>query len=63
MRDEATLDQLLVLANLESYNAVLISQGKNQEERMQLLRELAVRQLETLKSIGLKNIAELNGKQ
>ena len=29
MRDVATLNQLLVLANLESYNAVLISQGKN----------------------------------
>lgn len=28
MRDLATLNQLLVLANLESYNAVLISQGK-----------------------------------
>ena len=29
MRDEATLNQLLVLANLESYNAVLIKQGKD----------------------------------
>ena len=28
MRDLATLNQLLVLANLESYNAVLINQGK-----------------------------------
>lgn len=28
IRDSATLNQLLVLANLESYNAVLISQGK-----------------------------------
>lgn len=28
MRDAATLNQLLVLANLESYNAVLINQGK-----------------------------------
>ena len=31
MRDVATLNQLLVLANLESYNAVLINQGKNQK--------------------------------
>ena len=29
MRDIATLNQLLVLANRESYNTVLISQGKN----------------------------------
>lgn len=28
MRDVATLNQLLVPANLESYNAVLINQGK-----------------------------------
>ncbi len=42
MRDEATLNQLLVLANLESYNAVLINQGKNQSQRMELLRQLAV---------------------
>ena len=32
MRDMATLNQLLVLANLESYNAVLINQGKMQKE-------------------------------
>ena len=29
MRDEANLNQLLVLANMESYNAVLIEQGKS----------------------------------
>ena len=32
MRDGATLNQLLILANLESYNAVLIHQGNNQKE-------------------------------
>jgi len=32
IRDAAILNQLFVLANLESYNAVLISQGKNQKE-------------------------------
>ena len=37
MRDVTTLNQLLVLANLESYNAVLINQEKNQKERMELL--------------------------
>ncbi len=34
MRDAATLNQLLVLANLESYNAVLINQEKSQKEHM-----------------------------
>lgn len=56
MRDLATLNQLLVLANLESYNAVLISQGKSQQQRMELLRELAVQQLHTLESINVNNL-------
>ncbi len=42
MRDAVTLNQLLVLANLESYNALLINQGKSQKERMELLQQLAV---------------------
>ncbi len=48
MRDYATINQLLVLANMESYNTVLITQGKSQSERMELLRELVVQQLRTL---------------
>ena len=59
MRDVATLNQLLVLANLESYNAVLISQGKNQKERMELLRQLAVQQLQTLETVNLNNLPKL----
>lgn len=51
MRDVATLNQLLVLVNLESYNAVLINQGKSQKERMELLRQLAVQQLQTLETV------------
>mgnify|MGYP000969590923 CR=1 FL=1 len=37
VRDYATLNQLLVLANMESYNAILIEQGKPQSERLKLL--------------------------
>jgi len=59
MRDMATLNQLLVLANLESYNAVLINQGKKQKERMELLRQLAVQQLQTLESVSLNNLPKL----
>lgn len=61
MRDGATLNQLLVLANLESYNAVLINQGKNQKERMKLLQQLALQQLQTLESINLGNLPMLDG--
>lgn len=59
MWDAATLNQLLVLANLESYNAVLINQGKNQKERMELLRQLAVQQLQTLEAVSLNNLPKL----
>ena len=37
IRDEANLNQLLVLANMESYNAILIGQGKTMSERIVLL--------------------------
>ncbi len=60
MRDEATLNQLLVHANLESYNAVLINQGKNQGQRMELLRQLAVQQLRTLETVELRNLPKLS---
>ncbi|MCL2522612.1 MAG: KilA-N domain-containing protein [Erysipelotrichales bacterium] len=48
MRDYASIEQLLVLANLESYNAILIEQGLPQSQRIVLLNETAKRQLETL---------------
>ena len=39
MREYASLNELLVLANMESYNAVLISKGIEQKERMIELRK------------------------
>lgn len=59
MKDVATLNRLLVLANLESYNAVLINQGKNQKERMEMLRQLAIQQLQTLDTINFNNLPKL----
>lgn len=58
-RDVATLNQLLVLANLESYNAILINHGKSQKERMELLRQLTVQQLQTLETVSLNNLPRL----
>ncbi len=55
------LNQLLVLANMESYNAVLIEQDKLQSERLVLLRELAVKQMQTLSSLNTSQIAALPG--
>ena len=59
MRDYATLNQLLVLANMESYNAILIEQGKKMSERLILLRLLAVRQMKTLSTLNLENLPKL----
>lgn len=53
IRDSADLNQLLVLANLESYNAVLIEQGKPQSERLVAMHDLAVSQLQTLSKLSL----------
>ena len=47
IRDHANINQLLVLANIESYNAILINQNKPQEERLILLREMVNSQLRT----------------
>lgn len=59
MRDDATIQQLLVLANMESYNAVLIEQGKEQAERLILLHNLAVKQLQTMEALSVKELPKL----
>ena len=61
IRDEAELNQLLVLANMESYNAILIGQGKTMSERIVLLRELAVKQMKTLSMVSMDGIKQLPG--
>ena len=58
IRDHATLNQLLVLANMESYNAILIEQGKEQSERLILLRELAIRQMQTMESVNTSRLPQ-----
>ena len=63
IRDEANINQLLVLANMESYNAILIEQGKSQSERLVMIRDSVVKQLETLKSISAKELPELETKR
>jgi hypothetical protein len=48
VRDHAPLEQLVVLTNLESLNAVLIRQGLTQAERLHKLNEIAISQMRTL---------------
>ena len=60
MRDYASLNELLVLANMESYNAVLIEKGLPQKERMIELRKLARTQMMSLEKLNDISIKELN---
>jgi hypothetical protein len=48
IRDQSTLEQLVVLSNLESINAVLIRQGLAQTERLQQLNDIAITQMTSL---------------
>ncbi|HUF61441.1 MAG TPA: hypothetical protein VMN36_05150 [Verrucomicrobiales bacterium] len=48
MRDHATVEQLLVLANIEGMNAELIHMGLPQRERLKRLNRIAIRQMQAL---------------
>ncbi len=50
IRDEATIQQLVVLSNLESINAMLIHQNIQQKERLIQLNEMAISQMKSLLS-------------
>jgi len=58
MRDYATIEQLLVLSNMENINALLIEQGMGQQERLEKLHATAVYQMKTI--TGSKSARELN---
>jgi hypothetical protein len=59
MRDAATLEQLVVLSNLESINAVLIHQGLAAPARLTQLNAIAITQMRSL--VGVSEIKQLNG--
>ena len=48
VRDGASLEQLVVLTNLESLNSVLVRQGLPASERLLKLNEIAISQMRTL---------------
>lgn len=58
IRDIATLEQLVVLSNMESTNALLIHQGIEQKQRLLQLNQMAITQIKSLiinKSLKEKN--------
>jgi hypothetical protein len=48
IRDSATIEQLVVLSNLESLNSVFIHQGQSQSERLIQLNTIAITQMKAL---------------
>ncbi len=48
IRDYASLEQLVVLSNLESINALLIEQDLSQNERLIKLNNVAISQIKSL---------------
>ena len=58
MRDAASLEQLVVLSNLESINAVLIHQGLAAADRLTQLNAIAITQMRSL--VGLDAIKDLS---
>jgi hypothetical protein len=64
MRDHATIEQLLVLANLENVNALYIGKNMAQEERITELNRLARQQLAQLLDYGgVKGMKTLDQKK
>lgn len=58
MRDYATIEQLLVIANLESLNAYLIEQNVPQADRLKQLNNMARSQLRVLQESNSKLIVD-----
>jgi hypothetical protein len=57
IRDMASIEQLVVLSNMESINAVLIRQGIIQSERLSQLNKIAITQMKSL--LANKNLRKL----
>ena len=61
VRDYCTVEQLLVLANMESMNAEFIRMGLPQGERLRKLNAIAIQQLKSLVgNINLKQLGDGN---
>ncbi len=60
MRDNATAEQLLVLANLENLNAEFIKQNMSAQDRLQRLNEIAIYQMNLLTTVQNKVLESAN---
>ncbi len=56
IRDYATINELICLANLENINSVYINEGINQSERLERLNKIAISQMKILNNNDLFEI-------
>jgi len=63
MRDHATVEQLLVLANIEGMNAEFIRMNLLQGDRLKQLNQIAIRQMQTLTATTLRSLPCGAGKE
>ena len=54
IRDTASINQLIVLSNIESHNAELIKQGLPKKERLAILHRMAKEQLAILEKTNVE---------
>ena len=59
IRDTATIEQLVVLSNLESFNSELIEEGLDADSRLKRLNQIAIRQMRVM--IENKSLKKLGG--
>ena len=54
IRDYATMNELICLANLENLNSVFIKEGLKQSERLEKLNKIAISQMQILNDTDIK---------
>ena len=59
MRDNATIEQLIILSNLENMNAELIREGMAQAERLYRLNQIAIYQMKSLLQSSTQSVQRL----
>jgi len=56
IRDYATINQLICLANMENLNAVFINEKMPQKERLLKLNQIAIQQMKVLQEVGNRKL-------
>ena len=60
IRDYASVEQLVVLSNMESMNTELIKNNISQDKRLQILNDMAISQLKSISNLNITKQLEKN---